>query len=95
MTNRIQVVDGALVICASGVETMGLEPTTSCLQSRRSAGLSYVPVGTNDKPRNLVYPLVPGFCAASTRPGRKKPDGISARNGSEATNYNPMLHEGP
>jgi hypothetical protein len=25
------------------VETMGLEPTTSCLQSRRSAGLSYVP----------------------------------------------------
>ena len=25
------------------VETMGLEPTTSCLQSRRSSRLSYVP----------------------------------------------------
>jgi hypothetical protein len=25
------------------VETMGLEPTTSCLQSRRSSQLSYVP----------------------------------------------------
>ena len=26
------------------VETMGLEPTTSCLQSRRSSRLSYVPL---------------------------------------------------
>jgi hypothetical protein len=26
------------------VETMGLEPTTSCLQSRCSSQLSYVPV---------------------------------------------------
>jgi hypothetical protein len=25
------------------VETMGLEPTTSCVQSRRSSQLSYVP----------------------------------------------------
>ena len=27
------------------VETMGLEPTTPCLQSRCSSQLSYVPVG--------------------------------------------------
>ena len=32
-----------VVIGFLSVETMGLEPTTSCLQSRRSAGLSYVP----------------------------------------------------
>jgi hypothetical protein len=29
------------------VETMGLEPTTSCLQSRCSSQLSYVPVFGN------------------------------------------------
>lgn len=29
---------------------MGLEPTTSCLQSRRSAGLSYVPKRANATP---------------------------------------------
>ncbi len=28
------------------VETMGLEPTTPCLQSRCSSQLSYVPEGT-------------------------------------------------
>ena len=28
------------------VETMGLEPTTPCLQSRCSSQLSYVPAGT-------------------------------------------------
>ena len=30
---------------ATLVETMGLEPTTPCLQSRCSSQLSYVPVG--------------------------------------------------
>ena len=37
------LLDQRLVGWALAVETMGLEPTTSCLQSRRSAGLSYVP----------------------------------------------------
>lgn len=35
------------------METMGLEPTTSCLQSRRSAGLSYVPKFFQDPIRYL------------------------------------------
>ena len=30
--------------CTFAVETMGLEPTTPCLQSRCSSQLSYVPV---------------------------------------------------
>jgi hypothetical protein len=30
-----------------GVETMGLEPTTPCLQSRCSSQLSYVPKGVS------------------------------------------------
>src|SRR5207244_1839794 len=34
----------SVVTCGFVVETMGLEPTTPCLQSRCSSQLSYVPV---------------------------------------------------
>ena len=32
---------------ATGVEMIGLEPTTPCLQSRCSAKLSYIPIGSH------------------------------------------------
>ena len=43
LTRPRSLLDQRLVGRTLAVETMGLEPTTSCLQSRRSAGLSYVP----------------------------------------------------
>ncbi len=36
----------------SAVETMGLEPTTPCLQSRCSSQLSYVPEGAQRTARD-------------------------------------------
>src|SRR5207249_949721 len=64
------------------VETMGLEPTTPCLQSRCSSQLSYVPAGRSSYARQVVTtpPAVPSKTAART-PRRAS----SARNGTGAT----------
>ena len=40
-----RVAPGDAIFFRPGVETMGLEPTTPCLQSRCSSQLSYVPEG--------------------------------------------------
>src|SRR5207247_2264313 len=50
---------------AAKVETMGLEPTTPCLQSRCSSQLSYVPVCSQHATEPASHPLVKTLSATT------------------------------
>gem|GEM_PF-6514876 len=52
------------------VEAMGLEPTTSCLQSKCSSQLSYAPVGTHRRRRRCGRSSAARFASPVPEPLR-------------------------
>jgi site-specific DNA recombinase len=63
------------------VETMGLEPTTSCVQSRRSSQLSYVPAVPRQSGKRLILGVL--HWTSSARKTAPAGGGLRREEGSE------------